>query len=266
MLFFRKKTPYEKEMAAVLRKERRFLESRENRKESFVNRKLAEVVPAKLQGTLDSAFAKAFGLIFEKGTKVIEKTYSRKNLEIDFYENQYMNAVLENKKTLRAFSKKAKGAGTKNLLLSGTAGVGMGILGIGIPDIPVFTAILLKSVYEIALDYGFDYDSEKERAFILWVIETAVSCGEKTAETNGKIEKFIKTGELPEDYNSEEAIKSAAATLSKELLYMKFVQGIPIIGAVGGFYDAVYMKRINEFANIKYRKRMLLKMKRGAEK
>ena len=56
---------------------------------------------------------------------------------------------------------------------------------------------------------------------------------------------------------------SAASNLSKELLYMKFVQGIPIIGAVGGFYDAVYMKRINEFANIKYRKRMLLKTKRG---
>lgn len=263
MLFFKKKTPYEKEMAAVIKKERRFLQSRKDRKESFVNQKLEQFVPQKLQSGIDSAFAKAFGLIFEKGTKVIEKTYNRKNLEIDFYEKQYMNAVLENKRTLRAFSKKAKAAGNKNLLLSGTAGVGMGILGIGIPDIPVFTALLLKSVYEIALDYGFDYDSEKERALILWVIETAVSCGEKTVETNDKIEKYIKTGELPESYDQTEAIKSAAATLSKELLYMKFVQGIPIIGAVGGFYDAVYMKRINEFANIKYRKRMLLKSRKG---
>ena len=178
MLFFKKKTPYEKEMAAVLKKERRFLQSRKDRKESFVNQKLEQFVPQKLQSGIDSAFAKAFGLIFEKGTKVIEKTYNRKNLEIDFYENQYMNAVLENKKTLRAFSKKAKTAGNKNLFLSGTAGVGMGILGVGIPDIPVFTALILKSIYEIALDYGFDYESEKERAFILWVIETAVSCGE----------------------------------------------------------------------------------------
>ena len=73
---------------------------------------------------------------------------------------------------------------------------------------------------------------------------------------------ILETGKLPEDYDQSEAIKSAASNLSKELLYMKFVQGIPIIGAVGGFYDAVYIKRINEFANIKYRKRMLLKMKR----
>lgn len=263
MIFFKKKTPYEKELAALLKKERRFLELRKNKKESFINRKLEKFVPKKLQGTLDSAFAKAFGLIFEKGTKYIEKTYDRKSLEIDFYENDYRNGVLESKKTLRAFSKKARAAGNKNLLFSGAAGIGMGILGVGIPDIPVFTALLLKSVYEIALDYGFDYDSEKERAFILWVIEGAVSYGENIEEINEKIDCFIKTEKLPEGYDRTEAIKSAASNLSKELLYMKFVQGIPIIGAVGGFYDAVYMKRINEFANIKYRKRMLLKTKRG---
>ena len=262
MFFFKRKTPYEKELAALLKKERRFLKTRENKKESFINRKIARFVPKKLSGTLDAAFAKAFGLVFEKGTKVIEKTYNRKSLEIDFYENDYRNGVLESKKTLRAFSKKAKAAGNRNLLFSGAAGIGMGVLGIGIPDIPVFTALLLKSVYEIALDYGFDYDSEKERAFILWVIEGAVSYGENILETNEKIDRFIKTGKLPEDYDQSEAIKSAASNLSKELLYMKFVQGIPIIGAVGGFYDAVYMKRINEFANLKYRKRMLLRMKK----
>ena len=178
MFFFKQKTPYEKELSALLKKERRFLKMRENKKESFINRKLSAVVPKKLQGTLDKAFAKAFGLVFEKGTKVIEKTYNKEGLEIDFYENDYRNGVLESKKTLRAFSKKAKNAGNRNLLFSGAAGIGMGIFGIGIPDIPVFTGLLLKSVYEIALDYGFDYDSEKERAFILWVIEGAVSYGE----------------------------------------------------------------------------------------
>ena len=260
MFFFKQKTPYEKELSALLKKERRFLKMRENKKESFINRKLSAVVPKKLQGTLDKAFAKAFGLVFEKGTKVIEKTYNKEGLEIDFYENDYRNGVLESKKTLRAFSKKAKNAGNRNLLFSGAAGIGMGIFGIGIPDIPVFTGLLLKSVYEIALDYGFDYDSEKERAFILWVIGGAVSYGENIDKINEKIDRFIKTEKLPEDYDREEAIKSAASNLSKELLYMKFVQGIPIVGAIGGFYAAVYMKRINEFANIKYKKRMLFKI------
>ena len=262
MKLFQKKTPYEKELAALLKKERRFLESRKNKKQSFLNQKLEQYIPKKLQTTLDAAFAKAFGLIFEKGTKVIEKTYNKESLRIDHAENEYMNGVLETKKTLRTFSKKAKAAGNKNLAFSGAAGIGMGILGIGIPDIPVFTGLLLKSIYEIALDYGFEYESEKERAFILWVIQGAVSCGDEVAEINQKIERYIKSGRLPEDYDLSAAIAGAAGSLSKELLYMKFVQGIPIVGAVGGFYDAVYMKRINEFANIKYRKRQLLGMKK----
>lgn len=40
---------------------------------------------------------------------------------------------------------------------------------------------------------------------------------------------------------------------------MKFLQGIPVVGAVGGIYDAVYMKRITEYANLKYKKRFLMK-------
>ena len=40
MLFFKKKTPYEKELAALLKKERRFLELRKNKKESFITKSL----------------------------------------------------------------------------------------------------------------------------------------------------------------------------------------------------------------------------------
>ena len=42
---------------------------------------------------------------------------------------------------------------------------------------------------------------------------------------------------------------------------MKFLQGIPIVGVVGGAADAVYMKQILEYANIKYKHRFLLKRK-----
>ena len=45
--------------------------------------------------------------------------------------------------------------------------------------------------------------------------------------------------------------------MSKELLYMKFLQGIPVVGAVGGAYDVVYLKQITEYANLKYERRFL---------
>ena len=62
---------------------------------------------------------------------------------------------------------------------------------------------------------------------------------------------------MPVPYNREVQIKLVSASLSKELLYMKFLQGVPIVGAVGGAYDVVYMKQITEYANLKYKRRFL---------
>lgn len=50
------------------------LELERKEKDSILNQKLAEKVPEKLQSTLDAAFAKAFTLVFENGTGIIEKT------------------------------------------------------------------------------------------------------------------------------------------------------------------------------------------------
>lgn len=148
------------------------------------------------------------------------------------------------------------------MLVSGVAGVGMGLAGVGIPDIPVFTGMILKSIYEIALNYGFEYESEKERRFILLIIQGAVSHGIEMQAIDKYIDEYILDTKVPEDYNEQKQIEKAAAGLSKELLYMKFLQGIPIVGAVGGAYDVVYLKQITEYANLKYKKRFLLNKKK----
>ena len=100
----------------------------------------------------------------------------------------------------KAFEKKAGSADRINLLISGTTGIGMGILGIGIPDIPIFTAMVLKSIYEIALSYGFEYESEAERRFIFMLIQGAVSYGSEMLEVNDQIDMYINTSNIPCDY------------------------------------------------------------------
>ncbi len=62
-------------------------------------------------------------------------------------------------------------------MLSGVSGIGLGVLGIGLPDIVLFTALMLRSVYEIALNYGFDYHSKQEKRFVLLLIQGALSYG-----------------------------------------------------------------------------------------
>ena len=254
---FQKKTPYQKEWEKFVKKEQKYLDKQKEKKESFLNQKLEEKVPEKLQGTLDTAFAKAFHLIFEKGTAVIEKTYRKEEIEKQYQINEFTNQVRQDKKSLRTFSKNAKGSGTKNLVVSGAAGIGMGILGVGIPDIPVFTAMILKSIYEIAMHYGYSYETEEEQYFILLLIQGAVSHGEEMLTIDNKINHYISSSIWVKEETKEEMIQKTAFYLSKELLYMKFLQGIPVVGAVGGAYDVVYLKQITEYANLKYERRFL---------
>ena len=76
MRLFDKRTPLQKEWEKLEVQEQRFLQKRSEKRESILNQKLEEKIPPKLQKTLDTAFAKAFALIFEKGTGVIEKNVS----------------------------------------------------------------------------------------------------------------------------------------------------------------------------------------------
>ena len=133
----------------------------------------------------------------------------------------------------------------------------MGFVGIGLPDIAVFTALMLKNLYQLSAKYGYDYEKEEEKQFILMLIQGAFSYGEQLLEINDRINSFIHNKVFLNGINISENITKTAACLSSEMLYLKFLQGIPLVGAVGGGYDAVYMNRINSYANMKYNYRYL---------
>ena len=63
---------------------------------------------------------------------------------------------------------------------------------------------------------------------------------------------------LPVGYRRSQQIVNTSRVLSTELLYMKFLQGVPIVGAVGGAYDVIYMNSISKYSRMKYKKRFLL--------
>ncbi len=257
-----KQTPLQKEWAKLIKQETAYLEKRLEKSDSKLNQLLASKVPPTLQGTLDKAFSKAFHTVFEKGTGVIEKTYKKDEIRKQYQINDYVAELSDTRKSLKAFSKKASGSGTVNLAISGVSGVGLGVLGIGIPDIVLFTGLVLKSVYEIALNYGYNYESEDERRFILLLIQGALTHGDEMRSINSRVDAYIENDRHVAAESLEECINAAAGCMSKELLYMKFLQGIPIVGAVGGAYDAIYMKQIVKYAELKYRRRFLTSRKK----
>ena len=250
-----KGSPIKQEWTKLERQERVFLQKRSNQADSKLNKLLEKKIPEDLQGTLDVAFSKAFYMVFEKGTGIIEKTYKKDEMQKNYQINEYAAYIKADKKSLKVFSKKAAGAGNVNVLISGVSGIGLGVLGIGIPDIVLFTGFMLKSIYEIALNYGFDYEEEDEKKFILLLIRGAFSYGRELQEMNAAVDNYIKSGIHSGTFSLEEGISGAARCLSRELLYMKFLQGIPIVGAAGGVYDLIYMKRIVKYAELKYRRR-----------
>ena len=252
MLF--SKDHWKKEWTAVERKEQRFLDRMSKEKSSAWKEKIADKIPEKLEGTLNTAFRKAFELVFKKGTGLIEKTYDKEKQVQTFQINEYAACVRKDRKSVRAFARQAGSGRARNLLLSGIEGAGLGILGIGIPDIPLFTAMLLKSIYEIAISYGCSYETEEEQCFILSVIKTALTRGEELVQANRELNEWIDSG-IVRGPDRQEQITRTSDALAEALLYMKFVQGIPIVGLAGGMADAVYLKRITDYADLKYRRR-----------
>lgn len=289
----------EKEWKQLHRAEQKFLDRNMPIKTPGWQEKAARIMPAKLNDTLNGAFFKAFELIFEKGTGIIEKTYQKEKKEQNYKIHEYAVEVRKNRSSLRAFGREANAGKTINMAVSTVEGVGMGFLGMGIPDIPLFLGVLLKSIYEVALSYGFSYDTPEEQIFILKLIETALSHDSKLAENNMELDLWIRENTSAksdppqkdandsgaekqressdsDDFRQGEAfaahefhitrseqIRRTSDALSEELLYLKFVQGIPVIGVLGGLSDMVYQKKISDYAVMKYKRRFL--EKRGVQ-
>ena len=247
--------------------EQKFLQENVNTKTYRWQEAVEKRVPDKLEETLRTAFYKAFEVIFEKGRGMIEKTCGKERRKYNYKVHEYTAKIRGNRKSLQAFHREANAGRAANLALSAVEGVGMGALWMGIPDIPVFLAVLLKNIYEIALSYGFSYDTEEEQIFILRLIEAALSHGEDLSGRNMELNLWIyrkenqmlETQEAPveSDISKEEQMRRTADGLAGELLYLKFVQGLPVIGIAGGISDVVYQKKISQYAQLKYQRRFL---------
>ena len=253
------KTPWERQFQAAWRRERRFLEQYAERPERQLERTIEAHVPEKFIGTLQTAFEKAVALVFDKGAGVVMGRRRREDRRETYQTRAYAADLRENRKNLRAVSREAGRAGRGSVLLSGAAGMGLGLLGMTLPDIPLVTALLLRCVYETAESFGFPCTEERERIYALRVMETALSYGEELERGGRALETFAQTGAWPEKVTLEEQIRATSRRLAETMLYGKALQNIPLAGVVGGAGDLVCLRRVRRYAAIKYEKRFLLR-------
>lgn len=247
-----------KEHKKLVSEEKRFLKVGQKEKKSFLNDTVERFLPDGIQEKLNLAFIKGFEVVFRKGIPIVEKTYSRRQKEEDFRVNQFAFNEKETK-SMAGFRQSANRSSRKNMLISGAEGAALGVLGIGLPDIPIFIGMIIKAMQEISLSYGFSFDNDDEKIFMLKLIRTSLSSGEHLVEENISVGRLICGFEEPIGTMKEE-IEKTASVLSDRLLYMKFVQGIPIVGMIGGLSDYTVMKEISQYARLAYKKRFLRKV------
>lgn len=251
------KSVLQKELDRLGRAERRFLKKQMDREPTKLDMLLEDKVPPKLEATLDAAFSKAFHLIFSKGSSIISKTFSEDKLVHEF---QVANAdlIIQGKgRHMRTFKRRASVTGTSHTLVSAVTGSALGFIGGTIPDIVLFITLLLRNIYKIAMKYGYSFDTDEEKKFILRVIAAAVQDGDDMVRADKAINYLIKAGISSDDSTVDDRINDAAVSLAHALLLMKFLQKIPVVGVIGGASDFIYMERISDYAVLKYQRRFL---------
>ena len=259
----------QKELLLVQKQEQKLERSALRAKPAGWKTTLESKIPAKVYAGLESAFSKGFSLVFQQGRGIIEKGIRKEDLQADHAIRDYAVHLKGSRKELKQMRKAAGQSDLKNMAITTAEGIGLGALGIGMPDVVLFLTNLLKGIYETALNYGFGYESRTEQYIILCMMETALRTGEDWVAGNGRVEELlIRDIAEPSQTDFDTQIKATASAFAMDMLILKFIQGIPVVGILGGAANPVYYHKVMHYVKLKYRKRYLMGLinEQGAEK
>lgn len=249
----------EKELLIVAKQEAKLEKAAMKERSGGIKEALGNLLPEKVYTGLESAFCKGFSLVFSKGRSIIEKSYNKETMQQDHTIRDFAVQVKGNRRELRRMHKSAKRSDFVNLAVTTAEGIGLGALGVGMPDIVLFITTLLKGIYEAALNYGFDYEDEREQLLILKMMAASLLNGEQWLDADAEVNAILH---MPDGYVEEEEFQEqlhqTASVFAMDMLVLKFIQGLPIVGIIGGAANPVYYRKVQKYVQLKYRKRYLL--------
>lgn len=260
----RREAALTKELLAAEKQEKKMEQAALKAKPALWKKELESRIPEKVYAGLESAFCKGFGLVFDQGRAIIEKGYNKEDMQADHAIRDFAVQLKGGRKELKQMHKSAKRSDLVNMAITTVEGIGLGALGVGMPDIVLFLGNLLKGIYETALNYGFYYESRQEQMLILKMMQTALSSGENWVQRNIEVEGMLEleTVGITDDAFKQQ-VKDTASAFAMDMLLLKFIQGLPIVGIIGGAANPVYYNKVMKYVQLKYRKRYLLKRKGG---
>ena len=228
--------------------------------------KLHARIPYAVQHNLERAFEKAFSLLFSpEGKRFLEHTYAKRALEESA---QLWERPLSSDQARKALSQLNRSSGISAAVDNTAAGVEgalLGLLGIGLPDIPLLLAWLLRSLYQNATRYGIPCDSPAEQVYLLLLLQGALTDGDTRRALSRRADRLGRAldHDWPAEYDPDTEMRAASLLLSERLMLVKFIQGLPIVGIVGGASNLSLSGAVTRYGTIKYKKRFLERKVRG---
>ena len=254
----------EKELKSVEKQEMKLRKAALNAKPAPLKTTLENKIPQKVYFGLESTFAKGFSMVFSQGKALIEKTYQKEQIQNDHAIRDYAVQLKGGRKELKQMHKSAKRSDSLNVVVTTAEGIALGALGIGMPDIVLFLTTLLRGIYGTVLNYGYDYESRTEQYIILKMMAASLTYGEAWEAENEEVDDLMQLENLTV---TEEALntqmRQTASVFAMDMLLIKFIQGLPVVGILGGAANPIYYNRVVKYVQLKYRKRYLLKQYRG---
>ena len=247
-----------KELKLVLQQEERRKAAAAKLKRARWKQELEQKLPAKVYDGLESAFNKAFSLVFRKGGAILEKSYRKEEKLTDHRVGDYVLRHQGHRRELRRMRNTASRSNLTNMALTTVEGVGLGALGIGIPDIVLFITMLLRGVYETALSYGYQYDTPAEQLLILKMMGASLAPGDEGELLDNEVDRMlVNMPHVIVQTQVDEQMEKTASAFVVDMLLLKFVQGLPVVGLLGGAANPVYYNKVLRYVELKYRKRYL---------
>ena len=151
----RHSSPVDRELALVERREEKLAAAAAKRSEAKWKEGLEAKIPGKVYTGLESSFCKGFALVFDKGGAIIEKSYAVDKITTEHKVRDYAFRAWGSRRELRQLYKGAGRSRLVNMTVTTVEGLGLGFLGIGLPDLfgcgPSCGAVLA-----VADRFGFD--------------------------------------------------------------------------------------------------------------
>lgn len=95
------------------------------------------------------------------------------------------------------------------------------------------------------------------------MMAASLSTGDERKQLSQEITALDASDAAVTEEEFQQQMQYTAAVFAMDMLLLKFIQGLPVVGVVGGAANPVYYRKIMKYVQLQYRKRYLEKQMRS---